>query len=569
LPRTRNSVRRRVPQRRYTPAGMQGLMVSATALGLIFRAAHGAAYHPGNPALHITRLHRYDHSGLAAMLEAEAKWSRLAGGTAPDPAPAGARKRFVQLSDRQAEALAEHHQSMLVQVGAALHGRGTQTGSARAATNGVTLHEVRRYYRENKLAATGDVTAVRLSSLDSQYVGPIGVGTTVSPPGCTMQGAASFLQPGRARGSSARLRSGRACEVGVQSQVWVVFDTGSTNIWVSSDLCKSGACTKPGRRRYDHTLSKTYQPPQHDVLLNIEFGTGKISGPQAIDDFHVGPFTTENQTFGMIQVEDGKVFEDVPFEGILGLAFPSMSANGVTPFFDNVIHQKALPKNEFAFYFSLDTPAANAVFWGGVDKAFHSGPIEYFGVTDPYYWSIPMLSFRIGDDELLAPTRKGEGGSLLEAEGGAGAWKGPRAIIDTGTTFFTAEDPLFNEVMRRLPTTSCDSVTAASHPPLTYRLRNSAGEPRDFVLNNSQYMTHSNYGSMCSPAFMKINIPKRHGPAMVLGEVFLRHYFSVFDRGDGDSKKARIGFALASHGDAVTRHLKAITQNQPSFNPGS
>ena len=31
-----------------------------------------------------------------------------------------------------------------------------------------------------------------------------------------------------------------------------------------------------------------------------------------------------------------KVFEEIPFEGILGLAFPSMSARHVTPFFDNV-----------------------------------------------------------------------------------------------------------------------------------------------------------------------------------------------------------------------------------------
>ena len=46
------------------------------------------------------------------------------------------------------------------------------------------------------------------------------------------------------------------------------------------------------------------------------------------------------------------------------------SANGVQPFFDTIIQQKALVHNEFAFYFSLDSVTANAVFWGGVDPAF-------------------------------------------------------------------------------------------------------------------------------------------------------------------------------------------------------
>ena len=48
-------------------------------------------------------------------------------------------------------------------------------------------------------------------------------------------------------------------------------------------------------------------------------------------------FKVENQTFAQIQREKGAVFSEIPFEGILGLAFPSMSAHHVTPFFDSVI----------------------------------------------------------------------------------------------------------------------------------------------------------------------------------------------------------------------------------------
>ena len=63
----------------------------------------------------------------------------------------------------------------------------------------------------------------------------------------------------------------------------------------------------------------------------------------------------------MIEKQSGQVFNDVPFEGILGLGFPSMSANHATPFFDTVIQEKSLQHNEFAFYFSKDIRAGNAV----------------------------------------------------------------------------------------------------------------------------------------------------------------------------------------------------------------
>lgn len=48
-------------------------------------------------------------------------------------------------------------------------------------------------------------------------------------------------------------------------------------------------------------------------------------GSQGIDDFHVGPFTVKDQTFGLIAEEIGDAFHTIPFEGILGMAFPSMS----------------------------------------------------------------------------------------------------------------------------------------------------------------------------------------------------------------------------------------------------
>merc|ERR550537_1999763 len=123
---------------------------------------------------------------------------------------------------------------------------------------------------------------------------------------------------------------------------------------MASTLCKRGPCTQPGRARYNPKQSSTYKEPDDPRNLDIKFGTAELSGPQGVDDFRIGPFVVKQQTFALIQEEHGTTFRDLPLEGIVGLGFPSMSANKVTPFFDNVINQKVLSKNMFAFYLTDD-----------------------------------------------------------------------------------------------------------------------------------------------------------------------------------------------------------------------
>ena len=109
--------------------------------------------------------------------------------------------------------------------------------------------------------------------------------------------------------------------------------------------------------------------------MHITFGTGELIGPTGKDDFHIGSFSVKEQSFKLIRKEIGDVFKFLPFEGILGLGFPSMSAGSAVPFFDNVIQQKVLRRNEFAFFFSRDISSPNALLWGGVDRSLYHGKI--------------------------------------------------------------------------------------------------------------------------------------------------------------------------------------------------
>lgn len=497
-------------------------------------------------ASHVMRLHRYDHSGRQSMIEAEAQWHSSLVQVEAREMP-----QFLQVSDKQWQQLQNHHQE---------HTQHKRTLNVRS-------HSATHKEEKKTLAASGGFQATALTEIShSQYVGPIGVGSQYTPDGCD---PSSLMQSGNGSVSissaAALIQEGVKCTVVDQSQVWVVLDTGSTNIWIASDLCKKGPCAKPERTRYNHTVSATYKTPEDGIDLSVQFGTGKLEGPQAIDDFHIGPFTVKGQVFGMMREQSGRVFEDVPFEGILGLAWPKMSANQVRPFFDTIIEEKVLDRNEFAFYFSPDSVTANAVFWGGVDTAFYDGEIEHFPVVDPFYWAIQLVAFKIGDEVLLGC--EGDcSGHMPSPEDTNEFRKYPKAIVDTGTTFFTAESSLFTTIMSKLNGGPCAEITEETHPSITFTLKNTNGEERDFSLSPEQYMTSSGTGenARCSPAFMRINVPEAHGPAMLLGECFLRHYFAVFAR-EEDKQSGTVGLAKASHSPESMERLKELTRSQPAF----
>jgi pepsin A len=329
-----------------------------------------------------------------------------------------------------------------------------------------------------------------------------------------------------------------------------------------------------------HLKSATFNEPAVPVNLDITFGTGELKGPQGIDDLHVGPFTIRQQTFGMIQHEIGSVFSEVPFEGILGLAFPAMSANGVTPFFDNAIKQKVMKRNEFAFYFNADDKAGNGIFWGGVDPNFYEGEIKMFPVSTPYYWSLDLHKFMIGDEEIHVGNVMEEVGSkslqMLQnnkmnpfrqvlKELPAPEARKPQLIVDSGTTYFTAESGVYERVMMLIPPAPCKKVTDKTHPPLRYLLKDTAGEIQEFKIPAEEYMVSDEKGDHCEPAFMKIDIPKKYGPGLILGEVFMRNFFTVFQRGDGSASDAKVGIARAKKGHSTDEALRTLTQGQESF----
>jgi hypothetical protein len=322
-------------------------------------------------------------------------------------------------------------------------------------------------------------------------------------------------------------------------QARVVFDTGSTNLWVASVLCTEYPCSREHSKNFYDPGKSTTQEEFIDQNghssagkdIDIMFGTGELRGPLHVDTYRVGPMTVKRQPFAMIRNMDGDVFTSFPFEGILGLAFKSLSFGNIEPFFERVVSQKLIERNEFAFYLNTDSNQPSALLWGGVDKRLYEGKIRLFPVVQAHYWALELVDFRIGGKSMLGDTND------------PGRVK--RLIVDSGTTYFTAPTGLFDKVVDKMPGAACRSV--GHYPPLTFVLRGLHNETFDLHVTQKTYMIGDDGGD-CRPAFMQLDINRKYGPAMILGEVFMRHFFTVFQRGDGSDGNARIGIAPAKMG---------------------
>uniref|UniRef100_A0A8C4WCW5 pepsin A n=1 Tax=Gopherus evgoodei TaxID=1825980 RepID=A0A8C4WCW5_9SAUR len=131
----------------------------------------------------------------------------------------------------------------------------------------------------------------------------------------------------------------------------VVFDTGSSNLWAPSVYCSSAACTN--HNKFNPSDSITYEATSQS--LSIQYGTGSMTGILAYDTVQVGGIADTKQIFGLSETEPGSTFYYAPFDGILGLAFPSIASSGATPIFDNMIKEGLVSQDLFSVYLSSIT----------------------------------------------------------------------------------------------------------------------------------------------------------------------------------------------------------------------
>ncbi|XP_005230435.1 cathepsin E [Falco peregrinus] len=302
----------------------------------------------------------------------------------------------------------------------------------------------------------------------------------------------------------------------------VVFDTGSSNLWVPSIYCVSKACA--AHNQFQPVQSSTYQAV--GTPFSIEYGTGSLTGIIGSDQVVIEGLTVSNQQFAESVSEPGKAFLDVSFDGILGLAYPSLAVDGVTPVFDNMMAQNLVELPMFSFYLGKnpESPLGGEVIFGGFDPSRFMGTLNWVPVTQQGYWQIQLDNIQLNGTVVFC-------------------MNGCQAIVDTGTSLITGPTKDIKKLQNYIGATPVDGEYAVDcnnlgmMPDVTFTIN---GVP--YTLAAQAYTLTDKYAgtAFCSSGFQGLDIAPPAGPFWILGDVFIRQFYSVFDRGNN-----RVGLAPA------------------------
>ncbi|WVQ79046.1 hypothetical protein IAT38_001139 [Cryptococcus sp. DSM 104549] len=306
-------------------------------------------------------------------------------------------------------------------------------------------------------------------------------------------------------------------EIGTPPQSFkVVLDTGSSNLWVPSVGCSSIACFL--HTKYDSSQSSTYKANGSDFA--IQYGSGSLEGFISQDTVSIGDLTIKKQDFAEATKEPGLAFAFGKFDGILGLGYDTISVNHIVPPFYNMLAQNLLDEPVFSFRLgSSDEDGGEAIF-GGVDDSAYSGKLQYVPVRRKGYWEVELESIKFGDEELE-----------LENTG---------AAIDTGTSLIVMPTDVAEMLNKEIGAQkswngqyTVDCATIDSLPKLAFVFGG-----KSYKLKGEDYVL--NAGGTCISSFTGMDIPAPTGPLWIVGDVFLRKYYTVYDLG-----RNAVGFATS------------------------
>ncbi|XP_027006720.2 gastricsin-like isoform X3 [Tachysurus fulvidraco] len=295
------------------------------------------------------------------------------------------------------------------------------------------------------------------------------------------------------------------------------FDTGSSTLWVNSVYCNSAACN--GHPLFDPSKSSTFTSNQQP--FSITYGTGSVQGIIGYDTVTMGQLTVTNQKIGLSTTEPGNHFARPLHDGLMGLAFKPPSDQTIV---DTMIQEGVIEEPIFAFYLSRDSESGSEVVFGGVDPSHYQGQINWVPVQQNSHWQLVFEGFEVNHQS----TGWCENGCTAITDTGTSLLLCPPQYVDTLHQMLGAQqDSNGNYVF------DCNSVS--SLPPLTFVMNGA-----HLHLPGTAYVLQDeDSNSYCQSGIRGSHEQFRNGyPYWILGDVFLRQFYSVFDQGN-----ARVGFA--------------------------
>ncbi|KMY89626.1 lysosomal aspartic protease [Drosophila simulans] len=317
------------------------------------------------------------------------------------------------------------------------------------------------------------------------------------------------------------------------------FDTGSSDLWVPSAKCPSTneACQK--HNKYNSSASSSHV--EDGKGFSIQYGSGSLTGFLSTDTVDIDGMVIRNQTFAEAVDEPGSAFVNTIFDGIIGMAFASISGGIATPF-DNIIRQGLVKHPVFSVYLRRDgtSQLGGEVIWGGIDRSIYRGCINYVPVSMPTYWQFTANSVKVRDILLC---------------------NGCQAIADTGTSLIAVPLRAYKAINKVLNATDagdgeafvdCNNLCKLPNVNLNIGGTTYTLTPKDYIYK----VQADNNQTLCLSGFSYL----QGNLLWILGDIFLGKVYTVFDVG-----KERIGFAKLKKHSSYSAYASSYVKEPASY----
>jgi hypothetical protein len=287
----------------------------------------------------------------------------------------------------------------------------------------------------------------------------------------------------------------------------VLWDSGSSNLWIAGITCPITSCFL--HSRYDEKLSSTYK--KNGTIFKIEYGSGPCSGYFSTDKVTVGTLSVPQQSFAEVTDASGlgAAYAIGKWDGIMGLAWPSISVEGQVPVFQNLVAANPGLKPEFAFYLPDSASVNGQLDLGGDNPAHYTGNLVTIPLTNETYWEGKLDSLELGSTTLVSNVR-------FVADSGTSTLTAPTAVVTQIANLIGA-----TQLLPGRYTVDCSKVS--SLPELHVNLNGNK-----FTLQGSDYVIND-MDVECILGIMGLDLPPQLGEILIMGDVFMRKVYTVFD----------------------------------------
>jgi len=206
------------------------------------------------------------------------------------------------------------------------------------------------------------------------------------------------------------------------------------------------------------------------------------------------------------------------FDGILGMAWQTISVDNIEPVYRTMYKLGILDDESFAFYLTRTANKdGSTLTLGGVNKNLSKNDWKYVNLTETDYWLIKIDKITVGDTKIAVDSIRG--------------------IVDTGTSALVGDSSIVGLITKLIPSVSIDCSNLETLPSVTITI---GGE--DYILKPEDYVFQLTMSgkSVCENGWMPAQFPDKFKDVVILGDLFIRTYYTHFNYG-----KSRIGFATA------------------------